>query len=460
MKTRSRPCAFLVAAILSVLAAFPSTVRAVDLDFTAVVAHLDANLDAYDNELYVEIRDATGTLFTYRAGGFGPATRIGIASATKWPSGCVLLALDDAEALDRLTPAGELLPILANNGLGHLTATDGFTMTHGLTGTDFEILPTVTLAQSVNLIATRNDLTYPTGTTLDYEGKGMQIAGRMAEVATGMDWQAIADTYLFGPLGISTATYDRFDNNPAVAGGLQISPQDYLRILQMIFQEGVFEGRQILSPASIETLWVNWTAGLPIAHTPWPDTPERYPYGNNPTYAWGAWVLADNPRTGLVEELCSPGAWGTFPWIDRRRGLYGIFYTDVPTGSQAAVVETIAALELIREIWDAAHAVPWQDFLTHADGTRTVPWLGRVDDRAFPWIEHATLGGLGYAGPDEAGGWWWSEAAALGWLYTGRDLFPYLYRADPAGWLFYDRGSRYPRWFYDFAAGAWVSVEG
>ncbi|MCI0542083.1 MAG: hypothetical protein L0Z50_43380 [Verrucomicrobiales bacterium] len=36
---------------------------------------------------------------------------------------------------------------------------------------------------------------------------------------------------------------------------------------------------------------------------------RRHPYGERPDYGHGSWVLAHNPRNGLVEEITSPGAY-------------------------------------------------------------------------------------------------------------------------------------------------------
>ena len=44
--------------------------------------------------------------------------------------------------------------------------------------------------------------------------------------------------------------------------------------------------------------------------------------------------------------------------------------------------------------------------------------------------------------------WFWQEA--LGWFWTNRTAYPFLYVAQSNGWRYYLPDSGDPRWFYDF----------
>jgi len=48
----------------------------------------------------------------------------------------------------------------------------------------------------------------------------------------------------------------------------------------------------------------------------------------------------------------------------------------------------------------------------------------------------------------------WLFANDMGWLYTGNGLYPYLYRASPASWLWYN-GATNPRWFMNLTTSQW-----
>lgn len=43
----------------------------------------------------------------------------------------------------------------------------------------------------------------------------------------------------------------------------------------------------------------------------------------------------------------------------------------------------------------------------------------------------------------------------MGWLFTSRSLYPYLYRFEDRAWLWYLRDSRNPRWFINLSASQW-----
>jgi CubicO group peptidase (beta-lactamase class C family) len=116
----------------------------------------------------------------------------------------------------------------------------------------------------VDLIASNTPVVFPPGTMLDYEGDAMQVVGRIAEVTTGRDWRELAREFLLQPLGMSSAVYDVFGNNPAIAGGARCSAQDYLKFLRMILNNGVADdGRIILNSWTVQTFFTNQTSGLP-----------------------------------------------------------------------------------------------------------------------------------------------------------------------------------------------------
>jgi CubicO group peptidase (beta-lactamase class C family) len=190
-------------------------------------------------------------------------------------------------------------------------------------------------------------------TVMSYDGAGMQLAGYTATRVFNKPWKELAEETLFGPLGMGVTAYSRFAPNPAIAGGIETNAADYLLYLDMIMNDGLHEGIRVLSESSLETLWINHTQGLPITNSPWNNKEGLVlPYGvESPPYGFGCWILAQEPVSGVVEEICSPGAFGTFPWVDRKRGVTGILVTEMPAGTREWVVET-RMIQLIREAID------------------------------------------------------------------------------------------------------------
>lgn len=326
-------------------------------DFSALTSHLDGNLADFGGEVYVAIARDGEPLYEYAAGGADRETVFPMASATKMVSAGVVLALADDGHFGLDDRVGDYLPIFDLHGKGNFSIAEGFGMASGLyDATRPHTNRRMTLEQSVNVIARNATLLFePPGSAIAYDGKQMQVVGRIAELTTGTDWRTVARDTLFEPCAMNDTHYDVFgDLNPAVAGGLSTTAADYLRYLRMLQSGGLCEGTRVLSEESVAAMFDNPTDDAPVLKTPWPESHPDYPYGKDVLrYGFGSWILAENPETGVVEELTSPGAWGSFPWIDARRNLYGVILTN-PDGGLPEVLDTeLALLSLVREAVDA-----------------------------------------------------------------------------------------------------------
>jgi CubicO group peptidase (beta-lactamase class C family) len=93
----------------------------------------------------------------------------------------------------------------------------------------------------------------PPGTVFQYNGSGMQIAGRIAEQATGKAWAEIFDEALVRPLGLQATSYGATPN-PVLGGGIATSLDDLGRFVQMLAAEGRYGGTALLAPESVRDL--------------------------------------------------------------------------------------------------------------------------------------------------------------------------------------------------------------
>ncbi len=327
-------------------------------DFAAARSQLADHLDLYGPGVCAIAEMRGAPLFSYQSGLIGADTKIGIASCSKWLSGAIVLILAERGCFDLDDRIGVHLPQFDAVGKGAPTIRQCFAMTSGfyLTDPDYELDRTLTLAESVDLIAANTPIVFPPGTQLAYEGDGMQIVGRICEVVTGKSWTTLASELLFGPLGMTSASYDFFDVNPAIAGGVRCTANDYLKLLRMLLRNGIApDGTIVLSSRSAEVFFTNQTWGLPEYASPWPPSPYT-PYGHRGDYGLGSWILAQPSEAAPVEEVCSPGAFGSFPWVDRKRGLCGIIMTlklNTAPGFSATQDNNLHVLALLRDEIDA-----------------------------------------------------------------------------------------------------------
>lgn len=353
------------------LAAF-SNLLAQSYNFGAVDRLLTDSLSRFNNTVCVVVKQDDSVIYYYNRT-IDSTSVLRMASATKMISGSVVLKLAEKGLFSLNDTVGRYLLVMTVNYKGRATIRNCFSMSSGSVAANqnWETDSTLALAQSVDSIAIRTPMIFSPGGGLGYDGKGMQVVGRVAEIgdSLGRSWRTIAEQELFQRLGMTNTRYNAFGNiNPAVAGGITTTAVDYLKLLKMIARNGVFNGDTVLTPSSINEMFTNHTRGLPLYKTPWPIGPF-YTYGEDTLrYSFGTWVLAEHPQTNHVEELTSPGAWGSYPWVDQKRNIYGVVFTFIPViqgGYLKDIWTVLRAWELIRQEIDRATSADGERDFTH-----------------------------------------------------------------------------------------------
>jgi len=91
-------------------------------------------------------------------------------------------------------------------------------------------------------------------------------------------------------------------------------------------------------------------------------------------------------------------------------------------------------------------------------GWRNSDWFGTFRRHpATEWIYHATLGWAYILPDDEQGLWLWKRD--LGWLWTDKEIYPFLYQNAQGGWLYFYGQRNGSLLFYDYSAKRWISRE-
>jgi len=190
------------------------------------------------------------------------------------------------------------------------------------------------LAEAVKGIA-EYDLLYEPGTKFIYSGSGYCVAGRVAEVALGQSLEEIAQDALFRPLGLNRTTFlpskearmavptaylrhngklqkqrsmAEIDLRFILPGGSLFTTLDDMAVFgQMHMNDGVYNGKRVLSEASVSEM----------RRLQSPDRPQR-------TYGLG-WFRGDASESGLADLVFHGGALGAHFRIDRRREVVCAF---------------------------------------------------------------------------------------------------------------------------------------
>jgi CubicO group peptidase (beta-lactamase class C family) len=248
-----------------------------------------------------------------------------------------------------------------------LTHTSG--LGYGLTRTAVDSIflratlydPATTLAQFTDSLA-RLPLHFTPGTRWSYSA-GIDVVGRVIEVASGKTLDRFLTDEIFAPLGMertsfrwtpalrrkATALYMRGTNGELSevtggltrmyedtarfmwgSGGLLSTPDDFLRFAQMLLNGGEFDGVRVLSQNSVTELTRNQLA------------PELMPQPGrsmlDPGYGFGlaGSVLVDQSKSempGATGIYRWSGYVGTYFWIDPHNRMLAMVWTQFSPGS-------------------------------------------------------------------------------------------------------------------------------
>jgi len=168
-----------------------------------------------------------------------------------------------------------------------------------------------TLEESVKGAA-QYDLIHEPGTKWTYSGIGYCVAGRVAEAALGdQSFEKVAQDALFRPLGMTSTSFKPTELRPfiLVGGSLRSTLDDMAAFGQMHLNDGVYNGKQILSKASVTE-----QRKLQIPE-------ERF---RAPGLGWHRDLPDDD---GLADLVFISGAFGAHLRVDRRQQTVTVFLT-------------------------------------------------------------------------------------------------------------------------------------
>lgn len=250
-------------------------------------------------------------------GDFTPQTVVPVASVTKWWSAATIESLAEKKLIDLDRPIRLYLPNVPADK-SDLTVRQTLSHTSGLPKKGSAPYKDCgSLEESARMLLGL-PLFAPPGTSFQYNGSGMQIAGAIAEKVTGRPWAEIFRDALANPLELKSTSYGD-TRNPVLGGGISTSADDLGHFLLMLAARGAYHGKTVLKAASVRDLEHNVAGGARDFRsvTNGPLTFAGYNLGN--------WCEAEDAHRNCLLGS-SYGALGTYPWVDWRRGIYGVFF--------------------------------------------------------------------------------------------------------------------------------------
>ncbi|MEQ8840877.1 MAG: serine hydrolase [Acidimicrobiales bacterium] len=278
-----------------------------------------------------------------------------VASSSKMISAGVLLHLADDGLLDMDAPVADVVSWGSANP--DITPAQLVSNSSGLIGLAFGIPSPYycqfrldealqSCAEAIFTTADDDPDVIPPDTEFRYGGAQWQVAGAVAEVASGRTWRELIDEIYVAPCGADSlvfgspfeevflggSTHAAVSNggpspgtdvtNPNIEGGAYITSADYGTLLLMHLRDGRCGGDQVLSPEALALAHGDRIGSVYSGDADGPDT----------GYGLGWYVDRESGR------LTAPGAYGTVAWLDLDDG-YGAY---LALEADAAVGERLA----------------------------------------------------------------------------------------------------------------------
>jgi RNA polymerase sigma-70 factor, ECF subfamily len=136
------------------------------------------------------------------------------------------------------------------------------------------------------------------GTRFEYISGGTVLLGGIVGAATGARLDQFAAAQLFGPLGISGASWYQATNGlPHAGGGLLLRPRDMLKIGTLVLDDGRWHSQPI-----VDASWIRLTTTTRVSRgvRTWAGRPADYAYG---------WWLFDYRGQDVIAASGALGQW-------------------------------------------------------------------------------------------------------------------------------------------------------
>jgi len=316
-----------------------------------------------------------------------PDTVAWIASMTKALTGTAAMQQVERGKLGLDKPAKDVLP-----ALGNVCVLEGFdaggkpkmrkakrdiTLRHLLThtagfGYDIwnpeilryrEVMDVPTIGTGLDKSLT-TPLLFDPGARWQY-GIGIDWAGKMVEAVTGRKLGQVMHDDLFTPLGMDSTAFritpamrarmarvhHRQADGSLVAdlkreipqdpefeaggGGLYSTANDYLKFVRMVLDDGKSaRGDVVMKPETVDAMATNsmGDSTVTLLKTVMPALSNDAEFFPGVTKQWGLSFLINNeeaPTGRSPGSLCWAGLPNTYYWIDRKRGLGGVYMTQI-----------------------------------------------------------------------------------------------------------------------------------
>ena len=275
----------------------------------------------------VRIVDFDGdVIHEHAVGSVSGSTPLSVGSSTKWLTAATFMTFVDRGVIGLDDNIARWLPEFAAN-TPPITPRQLMDHTSGVH--DNPCQNGGALAACVRTLAA-SSREFPAGSAFSYGNAPFLVVGRLVEELGGADFATVVHDRLTGPLGMNDTTWPGAPSGANGAFGVQVTVDDYGKLLNMILHDGVVNGTRVLSSDAVRQIVSNQVGGY--------DTSHDYSVGITqiPRYGLGCWpdVVDASGRTLVVS---GNGGKGLYPWVDFTTRTWGIVGVQDERGAQVAV---------------------------------------------------------------------------------------------------------------------------
>jgi hypothetical protein len=263
-------------------------------------------------------------------GEFNSKTVAPLEAASSWLTAAFILQMVDEGKISLDDKIARYIPIFDKYGKSYITVRHCLSHMTGIQADKsglFQKKKHSSLEEVVDGFA-KNEIQTNPGTEFRYSNIGPMIAARVVEVVYKKKFDMLIRQKLLVPLGMRQTSFSTLDGSaPNPADGANSTATDYMNFLQMLLNNGRFNGRQVLSESSVKELKKIHTSAAGAKYGP----KGAEGFG----YALGSWV-AEEGKNGEAGTLSGTGFSGTWPVVDFCRGYACLFFVKNPAAEQTS----------------------------------------------------------------------------------------------------------------------------
>jgi CubicO group peptidase (beta-lactamase class C family) len=302
---------------------------------------LKANQKSLGTNLVAMVWKGDSLVFKKELGDFNSKTAAPLGDASRWLTAALVMQFIDEGKLSLDDKISKWIPEYERYGKNYITIRYCLANMTGIEDESkslkkiFQKKKFSSLEDEVNSYAAR-EIRVNAGLDFWYGNIGANIAGRVLEVISKKRFDQLIKQKLFTPLALRKTSFSNLDGGAvSPANGAQSSADDYIKFLVMLLNKGKYQGKQILSEASVNAMETLQTKPEMMKSSP--KILEGLGYG------LGVWILSSN--NGKTTSFASPALGGPWPVVDRCRGYaYLLFPKELISEEKATINTQLKAL--------------------------------------------------------------------------------------------------------------------